>query len=115
MTLPAGGVAIQPKTSPAQNVKTKQPYVAAGFTVAGRLNPSTGLIQVAQPTFFDGAGNQLPIGVLPLVSPIDQNAESEMLGAAINSTPALAGELPLTHWTRAGKSVVVQTRGVVLA
>ncbi len=115
MSLPAGAVAIQTKLSPAQNVKTKQPYSVAAFTVAGQLDPASGLIKVAQPTFFDASGNQLPSGVLPLVAPIDQRAENELLAAAINGTPALAGELPLAHWTRAGKTVIVQTRGVVLA
>jgi hypothetical protein len=82
-------IAIQPKSSPAMNVKTQMPYVAVAFVVTGTLAPS-GLVIRGTPTFLDTSGNPLPVGVLPLVPPIDQSAESELIAAAINGCPALA-------------------------
>ena len=105
-------VSITPKQSTAKNAATGQPYTAVGFSID--YSKVSGTIQNARPCFYDPTGAVLPSGAIPLVSVPGQSvsqlqaAESTEIALAMASNPTLSDE-------QAAKSVIVPTRGVVLA
>jgi hypothetical protein len=111
-------ITIQPYTCKTKNLKTGLFLVATQFTIKCGL--SNGAITGAVPFFYDAMGAALPNGSVPLTLAPNQTAvtaqttESSMIALVVSETPGLAGESVQEHVDRAGKSVVVQTRGVVL-